>query len=82
MVSSGMLRHVVLVRTDISKECIASIIRVTRISELVLVIIFLHSMLRLLVIADTDPSSLILVTMMMEPHSVTSQCQYQCQFWF
>jgi hypothetical protein len=28
-----MLRRVALVRTDISKECIASIIRVTRIDE-------------------------------------------------
>jgi hypothetical protein len=29
--SSGMLRHVALVRTDVSKELSASIIRVTRI---------------------------------------------------
>jgi hypothetical protein len=35
MPSSGMLRHVALVRTDVSKELSASIIRVTRISELV-----------------------------------------------
>jgi hypothetical protein len=34
MVSSGVLRHVALVRTDISKELSASIIRVTRIREL------------------------------------------------
>jgi hypothetical protein len=34
MVSSGMLRRVTLVRTDVSKELSASIIRVTRISEL------------------------------------------------
>jgi hypothetical protein len=31
MAPSGMLRHVVLVRTDVSEERIASIIRVTRI---------------------------------------------------
>jgi hypothetical protein len=31
---SGMLHHVALVRTDVSKECIASIIRVTRMDEL------------------------------------------------
>jgi hypothetical protein len=31
MASSGMLRHVTLVRTDVSEERIASIIRVTRI---------------------------------------------------
>jgi hypothetical protein len=34
MLSSGMLRHVALVRTDISEDHIASIIRVTRIGEL------------------------------------------------
>jgi hypothetical protein len=34
MPSSGMLRRVALVRTDISEESSASIIRVTRISEL------------------------------------------------
>jgi DNA-binding TFAR19-related protein (PDSD5 family) len=34
MASSGMLRRVALVRTDVSEECSASIIRVTRIGEL------------------------------------------------
>jgi hypothetical protein len=34
MASSGMLRHVGLVRTDVLEELSASIIRVTRISEL------------------------------------------------
>jgi hypothetical protein len=34
MVSSGMLRHVALVRTDASEEPSASFIRVTRIGEL------------------------------------------------
>jgi hypothetical protein len=34
MVSSGMLRRVALVRTDVSEKRIASFIRVTRIGEL------------------------------------------------
>jgi hypothetical protein len=34
MASSGMLRRVTLVRTDVSQELSASIIRVTRIGEL------------------------------------------------
>jgi hypothetical protein len=34
MVSSGMLRRVALVRTEVSEEFSASFIRVTRISEL------------------------------------------------
>jgi hypothetical protein len=34
MSSSGLLRHVALVRTDVSEELSASIIRVTRIGEL------------------------------------------------
>jgi hypothetical protein len=33
-VSSGILRHVALVRTDVSEELSAPIIRVTRVSEL------------------------------------------------
>jgi hypothetical protein len=34
MPSSGMLRRMALVRTDVSEECSVSIIRVTRILEL------------------------------------------------
>jgi hypothetical protein len=34
MASSGMFRHVALVRIDVSEELSASIIRVTRIGEL------------------------------------------------
>jgi hypothetical protein len=34
MASSGMLRHVALVRTDLSEELSAIFIRVTRIGEL------------------------------------------------
>jgi hypothetical protein len=49
--SSGMLRHVALVRTDISEELSTSFIRVTRIVR------------RLLVTASVVPSSPILVTL-------------------
>jgi hypothetical protein len=54
MVYSGMLRHVVLVRTDVSEELSASFIRVLR------------SMRRLLVTASVVPNSPILVTLMKE----------------
>jgi hypothetical protein len=78
--SSVMLRHVALVRTDFSEECRASIIKVTRISELGTTlattsnqcmlqtntyIVFLCSVHQFLVMANV-PSSLILVTLMME----------------
>jgi hypothetical protein len=62
--------RVVLVRTDVSEECIASISRVKRISELGTTLAitsnFLHSVLQLLVIANVFRSSLILFTLMME----------------
>jgi hypothetical protein len=57
MVSSGMLRRVALVRTYASVELNASFIRV---------MVFLHSVRRLLVTASIVPISLILVTLMKE----------------
>jgi hypothetical protein len=57
-----MRRRVALVRTDVLKERIASIIRVKRIGELA----FLRSVLQLLLTAKVVPSSPILVTLMME----------------
>jgi hypothetical protein len=62
---------VALVRTDVSEESIASIIRVRRIGELgitlaVVIVVFLLSMLRLLVTDSVVPSSPILVNLMME----------------
>jgi hypothetical protein len=58
-VSSGLLRRVALVITDVSKEPSVSFIRVTIIGE-----IFLRSLLLLLVTASGVPSSPILVTLM------------------
>jgi predicted hotdog family 3-hydroxylacyl-ACP dehydratase len=52
MASSGLLRHVALVRTDVSKEISA--------------LVFLRSVRRLLVTASVVPSSPILVTLMKE----------------
>jgi hypothetical protein len=86
MVSSGMLRRVAVVRTDVSEELGSSIIRVTRIGELGITLavknnrltmrrntayfyayyVFLRSVRRLIVTANLVPSSLILVTLMME----------------
>jgi hypothetical protein len=64
MVSSAILRRVVLVRTDVSKELSTSFIRVTRIGELGTT--FLHSVRRLIVTASVVPSSPTLVTLMKE----------------
>jgi hypothetical protein len=67
MVSSGMLRRVGLVRTDVSEEPSASFIRVTRIGELGKTLaVPLRSVRQLLVIASVVPSSPILVTLMKE----------------
>jgi hypothetical protein len=66
MASSGMLRRVALVRTDVSEDLSSSIIRVTIISELLTrFFLFLRSFRRLLVTAKV-PSSPIFVTLMME----------------
>jgi hypothetical protein len=81
MVSSGLLRRVALVRTDVSEEPGASFIRVTKIGELGRTqaatsnrrtmrrntnLVFLRSIRRLLVTASVVPSSPILVTLMNE----------------
>jgi hypothetical protein len=75
MVSSGMLRRMVLVRTDVSEEFSASFIRITRIGELGTTLavtsnrrtlVFLRSVRRLLVTASVVHSSQTFVTLMKE----------------
>jgi hypothetical protein len=71
MAFTGMLRRVALVRTDVSEELSSSIIRVTRIDELGRLAVSsnrrtLRRNTELLATANAVPSSLILVTLMME----------------
>jgi hypothetical protein len=77
MVSSGILRRVDIVRTDVTEELNASFIRVIRIGELGTTLavtsnrstlVFLRSLRRLLVTANVVPSSPILVTLMKEAY--------------
>jgi hypothetical protein len=65
MVSSGILRRVALVRTDVSEELSAYFIRVTRIGELGTPLA-VTSVRRWLVTASVVRSSPILVTLMNE----------------
>jgi hypothetical protein len=69
MTSSGMLRHVALVRTDVSEELSASVIRMTRINELGTTLAVTSnrcSVSQLLVTASFVPTSPILVIVMEE----------------
>jgi hypothetical protein len=69
MASPGTLHRLALVRTDVSEEVIASVIRVTRIGELGTTLAIINnrrSVHRLLVTANVIPSSPILVNLMME----------------
>jgi hypothetical protein len=65
-----MFRRLALVRTDVSEELSAYIIRVTRIlthaTKKYKDFLFLRSVLRLLVTANVVPSSLNFATLMME----------------
>jgi hypothetical protein len=78
MVSSGMLRRVALVRTEVSEELSASFIRAIRIGELGTTLAVTSNrrklrrntkLARLLVTASVVPSSSILVKLMKEPIS-------------
>jgi hypothetical protein len=60
MASSGMLRHVTLVKTDVSEELTTSFIRVTGIGELGTMPAVTSNQVR----ASVVPSSPILVTLM------------------
>jgi hypothetical protein len=74
MASSGMLRRVALIRTDVSEELSASFIKVTIVGELGTTLtltsnrrtLFLRSVRRLLVRVSVVPSSPIIVTLMKE----------------
>jgi hypothetical protein len=72
MVSSGLLRRVALVRTDVSEELSTSYIRVTRIGELGTTLVVTTNLRRLLVAVSVVPSSPILVTLMKEVGSYKS----------
>jgi hypothetical protein len=61
-----MLRSVAVVRTDVSEESVACIIRVTTIGELGTKLAVTSNRRTLLVTAYVIPSSLILVTLMVE----------------
>jgi hypothetical protein len=71
MASSGMLRHVALVRIYVSEELSAFFIRVTRISELRTALAVTSNRRMLLVTASCVPISPILVTLMKEALSST-----------
>jgi hypothetical protein len=66
MPSSEMLRLVALVRNDVSEECIASAILVTRIGELGKTLAVTRNRSTMLVTANVVPSSPIFVTLVME----------------
>jgi hypothetical protein len=80
MASSGMLRLVILVRTDVSEELSASFIRVTRIGELGTTLAP-RSVRRLLVTASVVPSSPILVTLMKEALSFSETSVFTRATW-
>jgi hypothetical protein len=77
MLSSGMLRRVALVGTDVSEERIAFIIRVISIGKLgTMLIVLFRSMLRLLLTANVVPSSPTRVALMEAIRSSDSSYKY------
>jgi hypothetical protein len=83
MTSSGMLHRVALVRTEVSKEFSASIIRVTRIGELGTLsvssphVVFLRSVRRLLVTANVPTSPILVILMLEAVSSFETYCSYK-----
>jgi hypothetical protein len=78
MASSGMLRRVALVRTDVSEELRASFIRVTTMLPVTNNLVFFRSIRRSVVTAIVVPSSPILVTLMKEALSSSKKiCSYK-----
>jgi hypothetical protein len=73
MASFGMLRRVALVRTYVSEELSASIIRVTRIGEVGTTLAITSIRLALLVILMMEALLSSETSVLQEPHSVTSQ---------
>jgi hypothetical protein len=69
MASSGMLRHVALVRTDVSEELSPSFIRVTRIDELETTLI----VTRLLALGSSETSVLTRATLRNIPEDAILQ---------
>jgi hypothetical protein len=66
---SGMLRHVTLVRSDVSEERSISITRMTKISEIETLAAKKRRMRRVLVTANAAPSSPIVTLMLEAPRS-------------
>jgi hypothetical protein len=66
-----MLRYVALARTDVSEELSPFIIRVTKIDELGTTLPVISNQRKLRRNANVDPTSLILVNLMMEALSST-----------
>jgi hypothetical protein len=75
MPTYGLLHSVALVRSDVSEECITSIIRVTTIGELGNTLAVTSNQSTLLPVTDNVPPK---CWFLQEPHGVTSQKTVFC----